>query len=89
MRKLTWIAMIWLACGSAASGSDGLDGLDGFELSVETYEAWKQHIRPDKEELAWQQIDWLPDLKSGIVRASKIGRPILLWTMNGHPFGCT
>lgn len=52
-------------------------------------DAWRLHIKPTVEELAWMKIDWLPDLHSGIETASQIGKPILLWTMNGHPFGCT
>ena len=61
----------------------------GPELNEETYSAWQQHIQPTEDELAWKKIDWLPDLKSGIDQATEIGRPIMLWTMNGHPFGCT
>lgn len=52
-------------------------------------DTWRKHIRPNAEELAWMKIDWLPDLRSGIEAAGKAGKPILLWTMNGHPFGCT
>ena len=61
----------------------------GPELNEKTYSAWQQHIQPTEDELAWRKIDWLPDLKSGIDQATKVGRPIMLWTMNGHPFGCT
>jgi len=59
------------------------------ELNDKNYAAWKNHIQPTSDELAWQKINWLPDLKSGINEATKSGKPILLWTMNGHPFGCT
>ena len=61
----------------------------GPELNAENVEAWRDHIRPSSEELAWTQIDWHRDLKSGLEDATKSGKPILLWTMNGHPFGCT
>lgn len=52
-------------------------------------QAWQKHIRPSDDELIWMKIGWLPDLQSGIEAAGKAGKPILLWTMNGHPFGCT
>ena len=59
------------------------------ELNAKNAAAWRDHIRPSTEELAWTQIDWLPDLKSGLEEAAKTNKPILLWTMNGHPMGCT
>ena len=59
------------------------------ELSRENYLAWMEHIRPSPFELRWTEINWLPDLGSGIARAAESGKPVLLWTMNGHPFGCT
>jgi hypothetical protein len=39
--------------------------------------------------LAWQQIPWATTFKDGIVAADAAGKPLLLWTMNGHPLGCT
>lgn len=50
---------------------------------------WKAHILPTEEEAAWTKIPWLSDLQSGIDAASQSGKPVLLWTMNGHPLGCT
>lgn len=52
-------------------------------------QAWKNHIMPTEAEQAWTKIPWLPDLQSGIEAAEAAGKPILLWTMNGHPLGCT
>ncbi len=75
-----------LGCiGSASSPAMGNE----VELTSKNYQAWKKHIQPSPDELVWQQIDWQPDLQSGIEQAAESGRPILLWTMNGHPFGCT
>lgn len=58
-------------------------------LTDQQMEAWKTHIKPTGKELAWKKIAWLPDLKSGIEKAAQTGKPVLLWTMNGHPLGCT
>ena len=59
------------------------------ELTEKNRRAWKANILPTEEELAWTKIPWLPDLQSGIDAAAEAGKPVLLWTMNGHPLGCT
>ena len=50
---------------------------------------WRKHILPDTGEMAWQQIPWATTFKDGIVAADAAGKPLLFWTMNGHPLGCT
>ena len=59
------------------------------ELNDQNYAAWRKHILPDTGELAWQEIPWQTTFKDGIVAADTAGKPVLLWTMNGHPLGCT
>ena len=59
------------------------------ELNDRNYAAWRKHILPDTGQLAWQQIPWATTFKDGIVAADAAGKPLLLWTMNGHPLGCT
>ena len=59
------------------------------ELNDRNYAEWRKHILPDTGELACQQIPWSTTFKDGIVAADAAGKPLLLWTMNGHPLGCT
>jgi hypothetical protein len=59
------------------------------ELTDQNYAAWRKHILPDTGEMGWQQIPWAVTFKDGIVSADAAGKPLLLWTMNGHPLGCT
>ncbi len=59
------------------------------ELNDQNYADWRKHILPDTGELAWQQIPWATTFKDGILAADAAGKPLLLWTMNGHPLGCT
>lgn len=59
------------------------------ELDEHNLQAWRIHILPEENELKWQQIPWLMTFQDGIVAADAADRPLLLWTMNGHPFGCT
>jgi hypothetical protein len=58
-----------------------------FEASI--FDDWRKHILPDESELAWKKIPWLSTFQQGILEGSKQNKPVLLWTMNGHPLGCT
>ncbi|MCH6588501.1 MAG: hypothetical protein IH805_09350 [Proteobacteria bacterium] len=51
--------------------------------------AWREHLEPAGRELRWESIGWLPTFGEGLLRADREGKPLLLWTMNGHPLGCT
>jgi hypothetical protein len=37
----------------------------------------------------WQSIPWKVDLLEARAIASREGTPLFLWSMNGHPLGCT
>lgn len=52
-------------------------------------DAWLTFIRPSKKEAAYRDIPWRTAFWPGVEEARRLGRPILLWTMNGHPIGCT
>ncbi len=58
-------------------------------ISNSGWDEWANHILPDRADLKWQQISWLPTFSQGIEKAAEVDKPILLWTMNGHPLGCT
>jgi hypothetical protein len=58
-------------------------------LNEENYTVWRDHILPNPSEMAWEQIPWLTTFKDGILAADAADKPLLLWTMNGHPLGCT
>lgn len=59
------------------------------ELSNASYEGIKRHILPDAEDEAWRKIPWRTTFWQGVMDANKEDKPILLFAMNGHPFGCT
>lgn len=50
---------------------------------------WRQHLEPAGRELRWESVPWLSTFGEGLLQADREGRPLLLWTMNGHPLGCT
>ena len=58
-------------------------------LTDENYKAWRDHILPADADLGWQQIPWLTTFQDGILEADQRKMPLLFWTMNGHPLGCT
>ncbi len=53
------------------------------------YQYWLKFIQPDSREQAYKEIDWRNKFWPAVQEAKQLGRPILLWTMNGHPLGCT
>ena len=78
-----------LAQDVPARGVASVNALPLPELSVADVPRWRDHVRPSTDELAFEEIDWLPSLAEGLVRANAEARPLLLWAMNGHPLGCT
>ncbi|MDH3592693.1 MAG: hypothetical protein OER88_12485 [Planctomycetota bacterium] len=41
------------------------------------------------ETAAWETPGWRVDLAAARREAERTGRPLFVWTMNGHPLGCT
>lgn len=59
------------------------------ELTERNYERIRDHVLPDEDEEAWRKIDWQPTFWDGVIEAQEEDKPIMLYAMNGHPFGCT
>ncbi|MGB6042079.1 MAG: hypothetical protein WBF93_02870 [Pirellulales bacterium] len=59
------------------------------ELTDETFTKWLDYVRPKPEELRWRRIPWRTVFWEAMQEANAADRPVLLWAMNGHPFGCT
>ena len=53
------------------------------------YERWARAIEPDEQERSYEQIAWRNAFGPAIAEARALGRPVLLWAMNGHPLACT
>lgn len=78
-RSPAMIAGIVLAAAVAASR------LQAQELTDATYAKWRDHVLPKTWELAYQKIPWRPSFWEAVIEAQEKDKPILLWTMNGHP----
>jgi hypothetical protein len=58
-------------------------------LDDRSFERWRDYIRPQVKEESYLEVPWRESFSIAINEASQTDRPILLWTMNGHPLGCT
>lgn len=58
-------------------------------LNAENFRQWLTFIQPSAAEQAYKEIPWRNEFWPAVQEARKLGRPILFWTMNGHPLGCT
>ena len=58
-------------------------------LTDANYSEWLAFIRPTADELKWRKVRWHKSLSEAAAEARQLQRPILLWTMNGHPCGET
>ena len=50
---------------------------------------WAAVIKPSPGEDAFDRIPWRINLWEARREAARLGKPILLWEMDGHPLGCT
>ena len=90
--KIAFLLAICLSPLSNVSSQESVKpGVDApsVRLDPASYLSWRDHILPDPSELKWQEIPWLTSFHAGLLKASEMEQPLLLWTMNGHPLGCT
>jgi hypothetical protein len=52
------------------------------------FKALHARLVPSGEE-KWQTIPWKTDLLEARDAAAREAKPVFLWSMNGHPLGCT
>jgi hypothetical protein len=45
-------------------------------------------IKPQADEEKFMQVPWMTNLWDARKKAAAVGRPILLWEMDGHPLSC-
>jgi len=55
------------------------------ELTDANYTKWRDHVLPKNWELAYRKIPWRTSFWDAVIEAQEKDKPILLWTMNGHP----
>lgn len=85
MRSVTSLLVLLAALASTSSAQVPRSQTPG----PENLGDWVEFIRPSDDELAWERIGWRNEFWPAVEEARELGRPILLWAMNGHPLGCT
>lgn len=56
-------------------------------LTVQEFEKLHRELQPPKNE-AWLSIPWKTSLLEARDLAAEQKKPILIWSMDGHPLGC-
>ena len=57
-------------------------------LTIQDFEKLHQEVRPPSDQL-WRTIPWSVSLLEARERAEREGKPVFMWSMDGHPLGCT
>ena len=60
----------------------------GDEVNVAKIDALQKLIKPRAEETKWEEIPWRVDLWDARREAARLGKPLMLWEMDGNPMGC-
>jgi len=81
---LGWVATVFSAAGCATG--EGPGACDEFDHAA--FEALHRKLVPE-EVSEFESIPWRIDLSEAREEARKSGQLIFLWSMNGHPLGCT
>jgi len=58
-------------------------------ISVDQFNKVHTLIKPDTRDEKWTKVPWMVSLWQARQKAAELGKPILLWEMDGHPLGCT
>lgn len=56
-------------------------------LAFSEFEELHQRLQPAGDE-TWRTIPWKTSLLEAQSIAAKEGKPIFIWSMDGHPLGC-
>ena len=59
----------------------------GDDLTLESFEKLHAEIVPRNE--IWKSIPWHGNLITAQAEAIKLNKPMFIWSMDGHPLGCT
>ncbi len=56
--------------------------------TADQFDQLRALIKPRPGEDKWAEIPWMASLWEARQRAATLGKPILLWEMDGNPLGC-
>ena len=82
MRHLATALLALAATGASAQPADPV-------LNDQSLAGYREALAPKPEDEKWRAIPWRTSYWTAVLDGNKAGRPVLLWTMNGHPLACT
>lgn len=74
-----------LVAGVVCSTATAADKFEEGELTAANYDKWRDHLMPRNWELSYRKIPWRASFWDAVIEAQEVDKPILLWSMNGHP----
>jgi hypothetical protein len=57
-------------------------------LTSEEFQRLYKELQPSKEEV-WRTIPWKISVSEAQAQAAREKKPVFMWSMDGHPMGCT
>jgi len=82
--RLVQAGLFLAVCTVAAAGEPARTARKPLELSAE-FAAARDEIAPRAAEELWKKIPWKTSLLEARQVAAREGKPIFLWSMDGHP----
>jgi hypothetical protein len=58
-------------------------------IPASQFDRLHQLIKPAPGEDRWASVPWRTSLWEARQEAARLGKPLVLWEMDGHPLGCT
>jgi len=86
----TLVPCLLLAAPPAAVLAGAVPAAPGFAAArLEPAEFARLHaaVQPGRER--WAEIPWQTDLREARETSARLGKPLFMWVMDGHPLGCT
>ena len=82
---MTILRCLILILAFALPASCAADEFQEGKLTGANYARWRDHVLPRNWELSYRKIPWRSSYWEAVIEAQETDRPILLWSMNGHP----
>jgi hypothetical protein len=87
--RMTFCTAAILLLSSCLAGQSQEPKWPAPTITSENFSTWMEFVQPSEKERSWTKIRWHKELADAAVEARNLQRPILLFTMNGHPCGET
>ena len=82
---MTFLRTLALIVGIILPTAVAADEFQEKELTDANYAKWRGHVLPKNWELSYRKIPWQTSFWDAVIEAQAKDKPILLWSMNGHP----